>query len=705
MHKKALLAALECPNKKILHNALFDYVVFKWCFGVEINNILDTMLMSKIVTTGLTVGKDLPKGYNSLAGCVLRYLGIDLSKEEQTSFTGAPMTVNQLKYAAIDVAVLGQVYTALNYEVEKWDVENVVRLECSLLRSYGDAMCENLYLDADEWRVNMEFQKGEVKRIEQEFYDLMIEYFKAECEELHFLQKEDQFVFNWRSPNMKNAMLKYLYPDLPETATKVSDYKNFYKYLEGLAEDGKELGNNASPAFLNMLLNRNYEGLESMFVRHHMDFLTEIGVFIPKGRVLINLNSPDQKLSLFRLIKPDLSNTDKESIGKINHPLATKLKEYNRVSKLSTSYGQNFLDAINPDGMFRVKDFTQILNTGRSSMSQLQLLPGTKMYRNPFKPNNPKTGTRDDGHVWKVVGADYASQEAVVAATFCGEDLLLEAIAAGCDFHSTCASLMFPEEWSRLGGDPKPMGKPENKVLQDFRNKSKAVSFGLFYGKTAVGLGESLKIPATTKELIEENLEVYLAYMEENQADYEAFYRGFKSGRNTETARHEWIKAQHKSGRFLPDISTADDLIDRFYTTFPKIHSVLLEFAEGAVKEFLIRTPDVIGRIRRFPHPEFKGDESSIRRAAQNMPIQGASANMTKYAICLIKNYIEENGLADRMKFCLPLHDEIRYIAREDFAEEALKIVIDKMEEAAEIILNNTLLKAEGEITDVWEKG
>jgi hypothetical protein len=78
---------------------------------------------------------------------------------------------------------------------------------------------------------------------------------------------------------------------------------------------------------------------------------------------------------------------------------------------------------------------------------------------------------------------------------------------------------------------------------------------------------------------------------------------------------------------------------------------------------------------------------------------------MTKYAICLIKRYIETNNLQDKLKFVLPLHDEIRYICRKDFAEEGLNIVVKKMEEAAEFILSNKLLKAEGEITEVWEKG
>lgn len=48
---------------------------------------------------------------------------------------------------------------------------------------------------------------------------------------------------------------------------------------------------------------------------------------------------------------------------------------------------------------------------------------------------------------------------------------------------------------------------------------------------------------------------------------------------------------------------------------------------------------------------------------------------------------------------------ELRYIAREDFAQEALDIIVMKMEESAKYILGNNLLKAEGEITEVWDKG
>ncbi len=81
-----------------------------------------------------------------------------------------------------------------------------------------------------------------------------------------------------------------------------------------------------------------------------------------------------------------------------------------------------------------------------------------------------------------------------------------------------------------------------------------------------------------------------------------------------------------------------------------------------------------------------------------------ASSNMTKYALVLLKKTIEDRKLQDRLKFCLPIHDEIQAIAREDFAKEGLYILIDCMEKAGEIILGNKLQKAEGEISDYWSK-
>jgi len=194
--------------------------------------------------------------------------------------------------------------------------------------------------------------------------------------------------------------------------------------------------------------------------------------------VNLNLNSPEQMLKVFSLIKPDIKAVNKDELKKIKHPLVNKYREYKAAKKMQSSYGTNFLEQIDPDGMFRVKDYTQILTTGRSSMSMLQLLPGNDKYRNPFKPNCPKTGIRADGYKWVIVGADYASQELCVLATLSGEPSMLQALENGYDLHSINTASLFPEKWAELGGPKEPRDKPEDKTLQTLRNNTKQTIFG-----------------------------------------------------------------------------------------------------------------------------------------------------------------------------------------------------------------------------------
>jgi len=224
------------------------------------------------------------------------------------------------------------------------------------------------------------------------------------------------------------------------------------------------------------------------------------------------------------------------------------------------------------------------------------------------------------------------------------------------------------------------------------------------YGKSAIGLGESLNIPATTDDLITEYQNEIDEYLNLNLNFYNDFCKTYHSGKHSQKSLHAFIKNEHKNGRLLGDIVTGDDMIDRVFNRLPYMADFLKNSAEEGLRNKFIRTPDIIGRIRFFKQPEYPSEEGEIKRQAQNYKIQGSSANMTKLAISLIKRYIEDNNLDHKIKFILPLHDEIRYLAREDFAEEALKIVVDKMEFAGKIILNNNLQKAEGEITEVWKK-
>ena len=112
------------------HNAKFEYIVLYKALGIKIKNFLDTYLMAKVITSGLT----LAPGFNSLAGLLERYFNIELSKEHQTTFTGEKMSPMQLLYATIDVVFLGKLKDKLQPSIDRWKLKTIFKIENKALR-------------------------------------------------------------------------------------------------------------------------------------------------------------------------------------------------------------------------------------------------------------------------------------------------------------------------------------------------------------------------------------------------------------------------------------------------------------------------------------------------------------------------------------------------------------------------------------------
>ena len=92
----------------------------------------------------------------------------------------------------------------------------------------------------------------------------------------------------------------------------------------------------------------------------------------------------------------------------------------------------------------------------------------------------------------------------------------------------------------------------------------------------------------------------------------------------------------------------------------------------------------------------------SIERASKNTPIQGASADMTKRALILMREYINTYDMP--VKLVMTVHDQIDTICKNDQVKNWSIIMKQLMEEAAAEIVTNGLLKAEVTVSDCWEK-
>ena len=82
--------------------------------------------------------------------------------------------------------------------------------------------------------------------------------------------------------------------------------------------------------------------------------------------------------------------------------------------------------------------------------------------------------------------------------------------------------------------------------------------------------------------------------------------------------------------------------------------------------------------------------------------VQGSSADMIKIAMINMRRWINTENLRDVVQMFVQVHDEINLNSRDDYAELTAQKLTEFMEKAAEIVLNNTLLKAESEITKKW---
>ena len=164
---------------------------------------------------------------------------------------------------------------------------------------------------------------------------------------------------------------------------------------------------------------------------------------------------------------------------------------------------------------------------------------------------------------------------------------------------------------------------PIDEVTPEMRRNAKAVNFGIVYGISAFGLGEGLSI-----------------------------------------SRKE-----------------ANEYIDKYFESYPKVKEYLDGCVEDAKKQGFVRT--YFGRIR--PIPELKSSNFMQRnfgeRIAMNAPIQGTAADIMKIAM----NSTDEALKGMKSRIVLQVHDELLIETALDEVENVKRIVKDCMENAAQL--------------------
>ncbi len=268
------------------------------------------------------------------------------------------------------------------------------------------------------------------------------------------------------------------------------------------------------------------------------------------------------------------------------HPIAEKIVAYRELTKLTSTYIEALPRLLGEDGRLHTSFNQTVAATGRLSSSNpnLQNIPVRTEFgrriRAAFVPADP-----DD----VMVSADYSQIELRILAHLSEDEGLVEAFTSGMDFHQATAARVF--------------GVTVDNVEPGMRAKAKAVNFGIVYGQTAHGLGDSLKI----------------GYGE------------------------------------------AQAMIDRYYAAYPGVRRYLDETVADAHRDGYATT--LYGRKRRIP--ELKSSNFNLRsfgeRTAMNHPMQGTAADIMKLAMIEVDRRMRAEGFASRM--VLQVHDELVFEA------------------------------------------
>lgn len=362
--------------------------------------------------------------------------------------------------------------------------------------------------------------------------------------------------------------------------------------------------------------------------------------------ISINWSSPTQVLPILQQIVPELENCDTKQLALAyneRHELIKLYIKFRENSKLSTSFGQEWLDKhVSSDGKVHT-NFQQILRTGRVSSSNpnMQQIPANNEYRNCF--------ICPEG--WSYISSDFSSQELCIIAYGSKDPVWLESLERGEDLHSVCADLVYGDTWQQAAEPDcdylqsrQKCSCPKHKKL---RTAVKSINFGLAYGMGPNKLANQLQI----------------------------------------------------------SVDEASELINTYFKVFPSIRNFLDTNAKFGKEKGFIRTMEPYRRIRYFPswkgRATDKADMGKIDRMSRNTPIQGTAGDMTKEA--MIRCRREFMNKSD-IKMVMVVHDQIDFIVKDHTIEYYTKRITRHMEAAGKSIITNGLLKADTTVAKAWEK-
>ena len=687
---------LESDRLFIIHNAKFD---LRWLYKehIVVRNVYDTYLAEKILYLGF------PPGIISLSlqACCDRYLNVFLDKTVRGKIH-AGMTEDVIVYAANDVVYLEDIMNSQLLIISARGQRVALDIENEFVRVLAYIEFCGIRLDPEKWKAKMAKDAERLRVAEQKLNEWVVDY---------VMKKNDPSLIS----------INY------------------------------DFNNKGKPAKL----------ADSVYVVIPAPSL--FSEFDTGPQCIINWNSSKQVIRLFEELGFDLLVKDKKT-GKMKKSVESKYielqvdkstiaplyLEYSAAFKVVTSFGQNFLDAINPVTQRIHPTFNQMMDTGRLSCGSggkgkggktkdddiaeeedenkdtttqsndksvnIQQLPATEETRAAFIP--------EKGHM--LIDCDYGDQEGHVFTELSGDKEWIDFYndPNQRDGHSFVAKMCFPKD---LDGIEE---KDVKKMRKDLRDLAKKARFCFNYNGQAPTMATNCNIPVDFATEIYNNyfkrfygIAGYFKVQKRDMwnrgyiliskvtglrayiYDY-PILKGIERRKNGMEDFWDIYKSARDSGRVINDIppSVMQEIAKRFAEGKP-IEEIAVRYSykvkkAGKIEERFIdinRETVYVSVMKHLWKRKSASDNQSC-----NYPSQGTAAAMTKIAGIRYFNHLVNDGLIFKVLIPNDVHDEYLIEPPTEIAEQEAKKLSECMEYAAAIFCKKVTIKAVPEIADHW---
>lgn len=381
---------------------------------------------------------------------------------------------------------------------------------------------------------------------------------------------------------------------------------------------------------------------------------------LTKGTCKINYSSPQQVAALFydifklrsvsrkeprgtgdKIIQKFLSTAKKKDIKK-SREFAEFLENYQRfkeIKKLLGTYVDKIPQVKEPKINAVYTTYNQYgAKTGRFSSSDT--VSKINLQNIPSKEKRiRKIFKARDGY--KLVGGDFSQIEPRVLAFLSGDESMINAYKEGKDLYAIMGSQVYqlPYEDCR---EFYPDGTV-NAEGKHRRTTMKSVLLGIMYERGATAIGEQFNKSA------------------------------------------EW----------------AQQLIDNFYKSFPKINQYRLKIENMAETYGYVTT--ITGRKRRLPDMQLEDKDDyryqEAHRQSLNSVIQGSSADIMKLSMIAIYNDPRYKALDCHM--IITVHDELIMEVPEDHIKEGAELLVGTMKRVGHSLIDLPM-SVDAEVNDYW---